>query len=94
MPDRLTRIGIEGGELLLHPGFDVVHYFPPLGSFMLKYFNEGGGGMSNVMMHEASARYIVAEAGLEIVNRGRMFDSEHDALMQWQVGNFDAEFGL
>lgn len=94
-PDRLTRVPIEGGELILHAGFDVVHFFPPLGSYMLKYFNEGGGGMSNIMMHESSAQYIVAQAGLEVIRRPGIFESENDALMQWQAEQLmDGDFGL
>lgn len=94
-PDRLTKLPINGGELILHAGFDVVHFFPPLGSYILKYFNESGGGMSNVMLHPDSARYVVEKSGIEVVNRPCIFESENECLMQWQAEQLtDGEFGF
>lgn len=62
---------------------------------MLKYFNEAGGGMSNVTLSEASALFLVETAGLVVAERLGIFDSENKILVGWQADQLtDEQFGL
>lgn len=81
--DTLFRVPIEGGELRLSPAFDVLHKFDPLGAYVLKYWDSESHGMSNVMMTESSAKFLVSQAGLMVVERPFITASEHEALLSW-----------
>lgn len=94
-PDRLTRVPIEGGELRLSAAFDVLHKFEPLGAYVLKYWDSDNGGMSNVMMTNSSAEFLVNQAGLMVVERKFITESENMALITWQANQLtDGDFGL
>lgn len=94
-PDKITRVPIEGGELRLSTAFDVIHKYPPLGAYILKYWDSENRGMSNVLMTDSSAEFLVAHAGLLVVERTFITHSEHDALLQWQTSQLtDGQFGL
>lgn len=90
-PDRITQVPIQDGELRLSPAFDVLHKFEPLGAYILKYWDSDSHGMSNVMMTDASADFLVAEAGLMVVERPFITASEHDALLQWRTAQLSEE---
>lgn len=83
-PDMLTRVPIQGGELVLSPGYDVVHYFPPLGAMMLKYWNTDNNGMSNVMVSIESGTALSEHCGLSVVTRPFILATEHEALLDWR----------
>lgn len=94
-PDAIAKVPIIGGELLLSPGYDVLHYFAPLGAVMLKYWNQEGSGMSNVLMTEESGHALAEQVGLMIVERPFIFVSEHESLVQWRADNLnDGDYGL
>lgn len=94
-PDTLSRVPITGGELILSPGYDVLHHFEPLGAFMLKYWDTDKNNMSNVLLRGASALYLMVNCGLTVVERPFILASEHESLVQWQSDSItDADFGL
>lgn len=92
-PDILSRIPIEGGELLVSPAYDVIHEFKPLGAYMLKYWNPENNGCSNVLLDRENATKLAAQTGLLIVQRPFIIASEHKIYLDWQVEQFDQVFG-
>lgn len=94
-PDMLMKVPIQGGELVLSPGYDVVHYFPPLGAMMLKYWNTDNNGMSNVLMTVESGAALADHCGLSVISRQFILASEHESLVDWQAGQLkDGDFGF
>jgi hypothetical protein len=94
-PDKITRVPINGGELLLSEGYDILHFFQPLGVFMLKYWDQDGRGISNVMIDEENGFRLSEMTGTLIVPRPSIMRSEHEMIVQWRSDNLDdADFGL
>lgn len=93
--DTLSKVPIQGGELILSPGYDVIHHFEPLGAMMLKYWNTEGNTMCNVMIQPSSGLFLMEHCGLSIVDRPFILASEHEALISWQAEQMtDRDFGL
>ena len=91
--DFATKIPIQGGELILSPAYDILHYFPPLGAFMLKYFKPDGTGMSDVLLDRTNAEKLAHHAGLIVVERQFILRTEHERMVEWQLEQFDQTFG-
>lgn len=92
-PDVVTKVPIEGGELVLSPAYDILHAFPPLGAYMLKYFKPDGTGMANVLLDRTNAEKLAHGAGLIVVERTFITASENEMLIEWQMEKFDQTFG-
>jgi hypothetical protein len=94
-PDICHRVPIQGGELILSPAYDVVHFFPQIGGVMLKYWNSEGNGMSNVLMTPEMGYALADSCGLSIVERPFIMATEHEQLINWQTQSLkEGDFGL
>lgn len=93
--DRLTSIPINGGELILSSGYDVIHLFNPLGKAMLKYWNQDSGGMSNVIMDMDNAVRLGHIADLSVVQRPFILASECEMIRNYEAENLnESDFDL
>lgn len=96
-PDKVYNIPIIGGELQICPSIDFLHFFPPLGAFLLKYFNMDivPPKLCNVPMNEQAAYFLMQQCEVECIFREHMGEEEHDQWVNWQAGQIsEADFGL
>lgn len=95
VPDRLFRVPIEGGELCLSPSYDFLNYFPFVGAYILKYFNQEAQppALCDVMLSERSAKWLMDTCGIECLERKTMSVSEHDRWIEWSSMQLEAEYG-
>lgn len=98
-PDRLYSVPVDNGILHISPSMDFLHFFPPLGAYMLKYYDVDHvpPRMCNVMMNEDSARFLMENCKVEVIFRESMGVQEHEQLLTWQASQlsdsaFDFEF--
>lgn len=96
-PDLLYTVPIDNGELHISPSMDFLHFFPPLGAYMLKYYDVDHvpPRMCNVMLNEDSARFLMDHCKVEVIFRESMGVEEHEQLLGWQAQELsDAAYGL
>ena len=87
VPDQVYRIPIADGELLLSPAYDILHYFPGLAAFILKYWNQEDGGICDIHLPEESAQFLKDECGILVIERNSITEFEFDKLISWRVSN-------
>ena len=93
-PDQITTVPIQGGELKLSVGYDVIHTFRYFGASILKYWSPDGV-MCNVMLNDDTAVALSEASGLMIVERPFMLASEHESLVTWRADNLsEGDFEL
>lgn len=84
-PDLMFNVPIDGGELHISPAYDVLHSFPPLKAYILKYWNEATGKMMDLHLHDHSAEWLVDKCGLLVLDRPFITAYEHDKLIGWKA---------
>lgn len=99
VPDVIYKVPINGGELFISPSCDFLHHFPN-DAWMLKYWNtdEQPPSLHNVFMHEDSAQFLQNKCKVEVLERKRMGQEEHEQYLGWAATqladlDFDIEDG-
>lgn len=93
IPDSVTVVPITGGELRLHPAYDVVHRFEWLGFNILKYWNQEAGGVSNIAIDDQAAVFLHADVGIEVLQRRKISAHEYVIYQDWVASKLDEIFG-
>lgn len=96
-PDKVYKVPVTDGELKICPTIDFIHFFPPLGAYILKYFNMESEPprLCNVPMDEKAAYFLMQQCEVECVFRESMGEEEHDQWVNWQTTELnEADFGL
>lgn len=94
-PDQLYEVPITGGELHISPSTDVLHYYPWLDAWILKYFDTDHEPprLCNVVIDQRAAEQLVTHLDLEICTRTFITESELEHVRQWGAAMLDAVFG-
>ena len=81
-PDEFFPIGFEGTEegVMVSAKYDRMDYFPALGAWILKCYDDDTGLMS-LYIEEETARRVVDHTDIPVVQRDWMYQSEHNAYM-------------
>lgn len=85
VPDQIHVVPIVGGELKLSPSHDFLHHFERNGAWILKYWNCDAEPphMSNVLLNAAAAQFLIDSCGIEVCERKRMGEQEHEQYLEW-----------
>lgn len=91
-PDRIFTVPIADGELYVSPATDFLHYFRPLGVYMLKYWDLDNEPprLCNVMMGEESAKWLMDKCDVECFDRKSIGEQEHEQLIHWQASELES----
>ena len=84
-PDKIYNVPIEDGFLHLSPAYDVLHHFQPIAAWILKYWNTESGGLSDVIMCEDSARFLIKACGIQVLERDSITEFEYERVLTWRT---------
>ena len=92
-PDDFVTVLISDElALRVNAKYDRVDFFPEIGHFILKAY-EDETGLVSVHLDRQSALKIVDRAELPLVTRTFMLNSEHEGYVEDMLQNFDRIFG-
>ena len=88
--DELFALNSEGLEepLMVNAKYDRMDYFPQLGHWILKIYDDDNG-MMGLHLDEKNARAVVEYADLPIVERKFIYQSEYDNYLLAQESMMD-----
>ena len=87
-PDSFTAVNVGEKVYQCNAKFDRVDFFPDLGHYILKLYDDTDGLVS-VHTDEQSAARLVDEAELPLVVREFMFASEYEAYLESQASDLE-----
>lgn len=91
-PDEFTAINTGEATYVVNAKYDRVDYFPRLGHYVLKVYDDEAGLMSMHLSDDGSAERLIEEAELPIVERDWMYASEHESYVEAQAANLENIF--
>lgn len=93
-PDQIFTVPIQGGELRISPSTDILHYYPWLDQWLLKYWDleHEPPRFCNVVMATESAEWLVTNLDLEVCARTFITESELEHVRSWGASVLDAMF--
>lgn len=83
--ETLFEVGVLDGTIHVANGHDFVHRFGWLDAYILKYMNQNvqPPTLCNVPMSKEAAEWLVANCGLEMLDRHFITDMEHQHWLDW-----------
>ena len=95
--DKVYRVPIQDGELQMSPAHDFLHYFAPIGAWILKYLNAENNPptMHTLYLNNEQAEFLIENCELEVLHRKHIRYTEYQGWIEWLAGNLNEEdFGL
>ena len=94
-PDQLYKVPINGGgELTISPAYDILHYFPWLDCWILRYWNtdKQPSVMTNIMMANADAERLISNLDMEVCSRTFITASEIEMVREFGAAALEQTF--